>query len=308
MQSNTVKGTVYVIGGPTASGKSDVALYLAKRIDGEIVNCDSVQLYKYMDIGSAMPGKQEMAAVPHHLYGFVEPDYNISVAEYQELAFKAIDDILARGKTPIVVGGTGLYMNSILYRMDFAAKPADEARRAELEAIAAERGPEYMFEYLSAVDPDSAARIHPNNTRKVVRAIEAYELGSSVKDMNSCEPNEDYDFKLFGLNLDREWLYDRINKRVIKLVRGGLVDEVRNLLKMGLTEESPSMKGIGYKEFIAFLEGKAELKDTIMEVMKNTRHYAKRQITWLKRYDQLHWIDITKGETFGEIVDDILQY
>lgn len=304
-EKNT-KRTVYVIGGPTASGKSDVAYYLAKRIDGEILNCDSVQLYKYMEIGSAMPEKDMLAEVPHHLYAFVEPDYNYTVAEYQKAAFDAIDDVLSRGKTPIVVGGAGLYMNSLLYKMDFAAKPINLQRRTELEKLSQKHGSKYMFEYLSAIDPVSAARIHPNNTRKVVRAIEAFELGRQIKDIDACEPNDDYDFKLYGLNMDRKWLYDRINRRVIKLVREGLIDEVRNLMKMGLTEDNPSMKGIGYKEFIKYLEGNADLKESVYEVMKNTRRYAKRQITWLKRYDNLNWITIEKGETYGNVIDRIL--
>lgn len=300
--------TVYIIAGSTAVGKSTIAYFLAKRINGEIINCDSVQLYKYMDIGSAKPERAQMDEIPHHLYGILDPTNKITVAKYQQLALTVIDNVLSRGKTPIVVGGTGLYLNSILYDMSFAAKPDNNGqRRKELEDMAEKNGNEYMFEYLSAVDPEAAARIHPNNIKKIIRAIEAWELGDKVKDLNNCRPNTKYDFKFFGLTMDREWLYERINKRVLKLVKTGLVDEVKNLMAMGLTADSPSMQGIGYKETIDFLEGKKELKETIYDIMKNTRHYAKRQLTWLKRYgDDITWIEIRKGETAGAIIDEML--
>jgi tRNA dimethylallyltransferase len=298
--------TVYIISGPTAVGKSVVGFYLARRIGGEIVNCDSVQLYRHMDIGSAMPDSRDMKEIPHHLYQIIDPDYNMTVAKYQELALTVIDNVLSRGKTPIVVGGTGLYLNSILYDMDFAAKPRNTKRREELEQMAEKNGSEYMFEYLSAIDPESAARIHPNNTRKVIRAIEAFELGSQVKSMDKLKKNPAYDFRLYGLNMDREWLYNRINKRVLKLIRAGLIDEVKALLDMGYDENTPAMKAIGYKELIGYVRGEKDLKSCIYEIMKNTRHYAKRQITWLRRYDDLKWIEIEKGETVGAVVDKIL--
>ena len=233
---------VYIIGGPTAAGKSIVALYLAKRVKGEIVNCDSVQLYKYMDIGSAKPSQKDMKAIPHHLYGFVDPADDITVAQYQELAFEKIDEILVRGNTPIVVGGTGLYLNSLIYNMSFAAKPINLKRREELEHLAEIRGKEYLFELLSAVDPDAAARIHPNNIRKIIRAIEAYELGSKLESMDKLEPNNKYDFKINIVNMEREWLYTRINRRVDKLMEDGLLKEVKHLLSIGYNSETPAMK------------------------------------------------------------------
>ena len=298
---------VYIISGPTASGKSLIAYYLAKRIDGEIVNCDSVQLYKYMDIGSAKPSERSMEEVKHHLYSIEDPSVNMTVAEYRKLAIEAIDDILARGKTPIVCGGTGLYLNSILYDMDFGAAPDDSERRAELERLAHERGGDYMHEYLEGLDPEAAKRIHPNNTRKIIRAIEAYENGKGIRDISECEMNEDYDFRFFALTMERKWLYDRINRRVSRLINEGLVDEVDGLLKMGYTAETPSMKAIGYKEIIGFLNGEYDLFDAKEIIMKNTRHYAKRQYTWLKRYDFINWIEIKKGDTVGEVVDRILE-
>ena len=298
---------VYIIGGPTAAGKSIVALYLAKRVKGEIVNCDSVQLYKYMDIGSAKPSQKDMKAIPHYLYGFVDPADDITVAQYQKLAFDKIDEILARGNTPIVVGGTGLYLNSLIYKMSFAAKPINLKRREELEHLAEVRGNEYLFELLSAVDPDAAARIHPNNIRKIIRAIEAYELGSKLESMDKLEPNTKYDFKINIVNMEREWLYTRINIRVDKLMEEGLLKEVKHLLSMGYNSETPAMKGIGYKELLLYLDGKVTLEEAVNNIKTNTRHYAKRQLTWFKRYENAHWIEIQKGQMVGNVVDDILE-
>ena len=302
------KRTVYIISGPTAVGKSLIAYYLAKRIGGEIVNCDSVQLYKYMDIGSAKPTGREMKEVKHHLYSIVDPADSMTVAAYRKMALECIEDILSRGKTPIVCGGTGLYLNSILYDMDFGAAPDDSERRRELEALAEERGSEYMYQYLQAIDPDAASRIHPNNARKIVRAIEAYEYGRGIKDLSECPLNPDYDFRFFALNMERQWLYDRINRRVSRLIKDGLVQEVTGLLENGYSRDLPSMKGIGYKEVLGFLDGEYDLFDAKELIMKNTRHYAKRQITWLKRYDFVNWIEISRGETVGEIVDRIIEY
>ncbi len=302
------KKTVYIISGPTAVGKSLIAYYLAKRIDGEVVNCDSIQLYKHMDIGSAKPTEREMKSVKHHLYSIVEPDDSMTVARYRTMALETIEDILSRGKTPIVCGGTGLYLNSILYDMRFAESEADEERRAELEALAEANGNEYMHQYLEALDPEAAARIHPNNIRKIIRAIEAFEYGKGVLDLSECPMNPEYDFRFIALNMEREWLYDRINKRVKRLISEGLVEEVQDLLDKGYDPSLPSMKGIGYKEIIGYLNGEYDLVDAAELTMKNTRHYAKRQITWLKRYEFARWVEIKKGDTVGDIVSSIINY
>lgn len=301
--------TVYIIAGPTAVGKSIIALYLAKRIHGEIVNCDSIQLYKYMDIGSAKPSARDMRMVPHHLYGILDPNEEMSVAQYQKLALLTIDDILRRGKTPILCGGTGLYLNSVLYDMNFAGVTGDNGkRRRELEQMAEARGGQYMYEYLSALDPVSANRIHPHNTRKVIRAIEAYETGSNIHDINECPIREGYDFRLFGITMDRTWLYDRINRRVLNLVKSGLFEELEQLRQMGYSEDSPAMKAIGYRELFHLRKNDPETPAALIEVMKNTRHYAKRQLTWLRRYeDWIHWIRIEKNQSVGQIVDEILE-
>jgi len=298
--------TVFIIAGPTAVGKSDIALMLASKINGEIVNCDSVQLYQYMDIGSAKPSEEAMRLIPHHLYGVVPPDYNMSAATYQKLALTCINDILRRGKTPIVCGGTGLYLNSILYKMDFAGRIDDGVRRAELEKMAEENGAEYMHSYLNALDPESAARIHPNNVRKVVRAIEAFEFGDGIKGMEKLELNDDYEFKFFALTMEREWLYARINSRVLKLFKDGLMEEVQELKDKGYDADTPAMKGIGYKEVFEALEGKYDMRVAADEIMKNTRHYAKRQLTWLRRYENVNWIEIQKGDSTQIIADKIL--
>ena len=248
-----------------------------------------------------------MAAIPHHLYGFVDPAHDITVAQYQKLAFEQIDEIISRGKTPIVVGGTGLYLNSLIYKMSFAAKPINLKRRSELEHLAAERGNEYLFELLSAVDPEAAARIHPNNLRKIIRAIEAYELGSKLESMDKLEPNTEYDFNINIISMDRKWLYTRINRRVDKLMDEGLLKEVEHLLEMGYNQDTPAMKGIGYKELISYLNGDITLDEAVKNIKTNTRHYAKRQLTWFKRYQNAHWIEIQRGQTVGNIVDNILE-
>ncbi len=300
------KNSVYIISGPTAVGKTAIAIELAKLVNGEIVNCDSVQLYKSLDIGSAKPSAEEMAAVPHHLFSLVDPDYNMTVATYKKLATATINDILKRGKTPIVVGGTGLYLNSIMYDMDFAGNIDDGTRRKELEQMAEKMGNEYMHSYLSGLDPESAERIHPNNLRKVIRAIEAFELGDGIKDLKACKPNTDYTFIFIALNMDRERLYDRINRRVDMLIRKGLCEEVKQLMDKGYTLENPSMRSIGYKELVDYYNGECTLEEAVEEIKKDSRHLAKRQITWLKRYDDCKWIDIEEGDQAVDVLKKIV--
>lgn len=307
------KKTVYVIAGPTAVGKSAVALDLAKKLEGEIINCDSVQLYKYMDIGSAKPTEDEMDLVKHHLFSIIEPDYNMTVATYQKLAIACIENILMRNKTPIIVGGTGLYLNSLLYDMDFAGKVPDHTmRRNELEEMAAKNGSEYMYEYLAAIHPESADRIHPNNSRKIIRAIEAYESGNAIKPLDKCPLSDKYNFRLFILNTDRDMLYQKINSRVDKLVENGLVEEVKQLMEKGYSIDNSSMKAIGYKEIIEYLEGRTDLDTAIDNIKKDTRHFAKRQLTWFRRYDFANWIDIDSSDststTTRKIINEILKY
>lgn len=299
------KGKVYIITGPTAVGKSQVAIEFAKKVDGEIINCDSVQLYKYMDIGSAKPSEEDFKTVKHHLYGIVDPSYNMTAATYQKLVFACIDNVISRGKIPVICGGTGLYINSILYKMDFAGDSEDSVRRKELEKMAEENGNEYMHHYLTAIDPKTAEKIHPNNLRKVIRAIEAFEVGDGIKSLNECEINDAYDFEFFALQMDRELLYSRINNRVNQLMDNGLLNEVEFLIKFGF-KDAPALKSIGYKELIEYLDGNIDLDTAIENIKKNTRHYAKRQYTWFNRYDDVNWIEVDAFSDPVRVAETIL--
>ena len=243
---------IIALAGPTAVGKTKFAIKLADEFDGEIVSCDSMQLYKYMDIGSAKPTPEEMEQARHHLVDMIDPREEFSVAEYQRLAKQAISDIFSRGKLPVISGGTGLYLNSLLYDMDFSAAPQDQAYRQELAEIAEKQGDDVLHSMLAEQDSQAAAAIHPNNRKKVIRALERLREGEGRVRPFSGIKNEtkDYDVLLIGLTRERAELYDRINRRVDILVEQGLFDEVEKLRDMGLTAENISMKGIGYKEIL----------------------------------------------------------
>ena len=289
-----MKKQIIIIAGPTAVGKTEYAIETAKAINGEIVSADSMQLYKYMDIGSAKPTVEELSQVKHYLVDEIDPREKFSVAQYQKLAKAAIREIFDKGRVPVISGGTGLYINSLMYEMDFAAPPSDEAFRKELEDTALKKGRDYLHSKLAELDPDAAARIHPNNVKKVIRAIEAAQNGNKIKDFNNAQiPAADYDVLLAGLTRDRADLYERINRRVDILIERGLVDEVSSLMQMGLGYDDISMKGIGYKEIIGSLEGKYTIDEAIELIKKNTRHYAKRQLTWLRRYDNIKWFNLS---------------
>ena len=290
---------IVIVCGPTCSGKSRYAVEIAKRFDGEIVSCDSMQIYRHMDVGSAKPTSEEMDGIPHHMIGVIDPKCRYSAASFKRDAEKAIDDIISRGKLPVLAGGTGLYINSIIYDMDFAAAPDDPGLREELDKLDNDE----LYSRLSQVDPEAASRIHPNNRKKVLRAAEAAISGIRVKDFSeSLKKNGKYDPVMLCLTMDRSLLYDRINRRVDRMFEAGLVDEVRALTDMGLGYEDISMKGIGYKEVIEYLEGKTDLETAVENVKKNTRHYAKRQFTWLKQYEDMEYFDITGGDRTEEII------
>ena len=300
---------IIAVCGPTAVGKTKYAIEAAKAFGGEVVSCDSMQLYKYMDIGSAKPTADELAQVPHHLVDLIDPSDAFSVAEYQKLAREAIEDIFTRGKVPVIAGGTGLYLNSILYDMDFSNAKQDQNLRLQLEKEAEEFGPEYLHNKLRELDSEAASRIHPNNIKKVVRAIEGALSGDNIKDFKECNTKvKDFERILIGLTRDREELYDRINLRVDLLVEQGLFDEVKGLLDKGLTESDISMKGIGYKEIIGYFNGKYTKDEAIDLIKKNTRHLAKRQITWFKRYEDIHWIDISQYKNDEEAIEGMLEW
>lgn len=285
-----------IVAGPTAVGKTEAAIAIANRFGGEIVSADSMQIYKYMNIGSAKPTKSELAQAVHHLVDAVDPAKPFSVAEYQPMAKAAIEDIFSREMLPIVSGGTGLYVNSLIYDMDFSTPPGDGEYRRKLEALAREQGSHALHRLLAKRDPAASERIHPNNEKKLIRALEILHQGQErVREFSeSFQPTKDYDVLLIGLNRPRAQLYQRINRRVELLMEAGLVEEVQNLLSMGLAEKHISMKGIGYKEIIGYLRGEYDLEFAVDLIKKNTRHYAKRQLTWFQRYEAMHWFCLSE--------------
>jgi len=300
--------TVIFIAGPTAAGKTKYAIEIARAFQGEIISADSMQIYKYMDIGSAKPSKEELAAAKHYLVGEIDPREEFSVAEYQALAKKYIEKVFGEEKIPIVAGGTGLYLNSLIYDMDFSVMPGQPALRERLWREAEQYGPGYLHNRLREMDPKAAERIHPNNVKKVIRAIEVFmTTGEGIREFSeSFKPTKDYRCILIGLTRDRGELYRRINERVDLLMEAGLVEEVRALLDKGLTENNISMKGIGYKEIIAYLQGEYDLDEAVRLVKRNTRHYAKRQMTWLKRIPGMIWFNLTEYKTEEDAVSDLI--
>ena len=297
---------IIVIAGPTACGKTEYAIRVAQHVDGEVVSCDSMQLYKYMSIGSAKPTPEEQAAVRHWLVDEIDPRDEFSVARYRDMAKEAINDIISRGKVPVIAGGTGLYLNSLLYDMDFSDADKDAEFRNTLMEEAELFGPEYVYKKLEAIDPVKASKIHPNNLKKVIRALEGASMGKGIADFRDLNKRtDDYDVLLIGLTRDRAELYDRINKRVDIMVEQGLFEEVRDLLEMGLQEEDISMKGIGYKEIIAYFDGVYPKEEAIEKIKQNTRHLAKRQLTWFRRYEDMHWVNISEMGDKGAL-DEVL--
>ncbi|MDO5491507.1 MAG: tRNA (adenosine(37)-N6)-dimethylallyltransferase MiaA [Bacillota bacterium] len=301
---------ILVIAGPTASGKSALAVNLAEKLGGEIISCDSMQIYRGMDIGSAKPTKEEQARVPHHMIDVADPKEAFSAAKYARMARKAIREIAGRGKLPVVCGGTGLYLNGILYEMDFGDGPEDPDLRRRLECRAEEEGGEALHRELAALDPAAAARIHPNNVKKIIRALERLQLGEErVQEFQDIRrENPEIDPVLIGLTMDRKKLYGRIERRVEDMMARGLMEEVRRLAAQGLTAEDISMQGIGYKELIAFLSGENTLEEAVAQIKKNTRHYAKRQLTWFRRYRGMVWFDLTDDDAEQTITGDVLQW
>lgn len=299
------KTPVVVIVGPTAVGKTKTGIELAKAFDGEIVSGDSVQVYRGMDIGSAKVTKEEAEGIPHHLIDICDPDDAMSVAMFQQLARAAIDDIYARGKLPIIVGGTGLYIRSILYDYEFVERPVDEALRADLERMAEVEGREALHQRLVQLDPERAATIHPNNVRRVVRALEVAMQGDTQT--TDSAPSEHYDYRLFVLHADREILYDRINQRVDAMMEAGLVEEVERLLAHGY-RDTQAMRAIGYKEMIPYIDGNIS-KEKATELLKqHTRQFAKRQLTWFRHQFDGIWVDMGRKSfelSYKNIYDDV---
>ena len=300
-----------IIVGPTASGKTRLGIEVAKLFDGEVVSCDSMQIYKGMDIATAKPTFEEMQGIPHHLISVIEPSERFSVADYKTLADKAISNIHSRGKMPIMVGGTGLYADTVAENMIFSENETDFALRSKLQKIAEEKGNTYMHEWLEKIDKVTADELHENNLGRVIRAIEIYEqtgIPMSVHKINSRKAESPYNPCYIGLDFeDRQVLYDRINLRVDEMVRLGLVEEAKEAYKHH-NEHSTSVQAIGYKELIPYFENKADLADCIETIKLKTRQYAKRQLTWFRKNDRIYRIFVDKYSNFNNLLNIVQKY
>ena len=296
---------IVCIAGPTASGKTDLAVQLAKELNGEVVSCDSMQVYKGMDIGTAKPTLEEMEGIPHHMLSVAEPWEDFSVSRYCAMAAPIVDDIVARGKTAIIAGGTGLYMDSLIKGNDFAPFPAT-GMREKLEQQADREGMEAMLELLKSIDPDSAARLHLADRKRIIRALEVYyETGETITqhNLNTQAIPPRYQPVWLGLDFaDRAELYRRIDLRVEIMLRSGLVEEIRSLLARGIPPKCTAMQAIGYKEFVSALEGNGTIEDAAAQVQQASRRYAKRQLTWFRRNQSIHWLKRTAGDTTDKIL------
>ena len=298
-----------ILTGPTAVGKTDLSIKLSKSLNAEIISADSMQIYKYMDIGSAKVTKEEMDGVIHYMIDEVTPDVPFSVSEFQMRSEKYIEEINKKGKNVLITGGTGLYLNSLIYNMDFAKSNANNEIREKLEQELAENGIDYMHEKLRGLDEEAANRIHKNNTKRVIRAIEVCLSGNKMNDFSKdLRYNEKYKPIIIVLNRDREVLYQRINKRVDIMLENGLLDEVKELLKMGYTKDMISMQGIGYKEMIKYLDGEYTYDEAIEIIKRDSRRYAKRQLTWFKRYQDAKWFDLDKYQDIEILKEDIINH
>ncbi len=304
-----MKENLVILLGPTAIGKTDLSLSLAKKLKGEIISCDSMQIYKYMDIGSAKVSKDEQLQVTHHMVDIVYPEEEFTVADFKEQAKSIIRDLNAKGKLPIVTGGTGLYINSLVYELNFTRAEADYGLRKELEDLAADKGVGEVHKILESIDPPSAKKLHPNDLKRVIRAIEIYrQSGVTMSEYNKNFRTEveDYNLSMIGLTMDRQKLYQRINKRVDKMMDDGLIEEVQFLLSKGYTKDLVSMQGIGYKELIDHLEGNMSLEETIDLIKKKSRNYAKRQLTWFRRDPRIKWFNKDAYDNEEDILNDII--
>lgn len=289
-----MKRPLIILTGPTAVGKTKASIGLAKALNGEIISADSMQVYKYMDIGSAKIRPEEMQGVPHHLIDELEPEEEFHVVRFQQIAKEAMEEIYAKGKIPIVVGGTGFYIQALLYDIDFTESNEDSNYREELEQLAIEKGAEHLHDMLRKVDPASADTIHANNVKRVIRALEFYQqTGERISEHNEQERAKEspYEFCYFVLNDDRERLYERINLRIDQMLDDGLVEEVQFLKDKGYTRDIVSMQGLGYKEILDYLNGECTLEEAVYILKRDTRHFAKRQLTWFRRERDVIWID-----------------
>ena len=289
-----MKRPLIILTGPTAVGKTALSIQLAKAIGGEIISADSMQVYQYMDIGSAKIRRDEMDGVPHYLVDVLKPEEEFHVVRFQEMAKEAMEKIYANNNIPIVVGGTGFYIQALLYDIDFTESDSDASYRSELECYANEHGVNALHEKLRAIDPESADSIHANNVKRVIRALEYYHLTGekiSVHNAREREKESPYDYRYFVLNDKRDHLYRRIDLRVDQMMEEGLLQEVKRLKEMGYHRGMVSMQGLGYKEILSYLDGEISLDEAVYEIKRDTRHFAKRQITWFKRERDVIWVN-----------------
>ena len=303
-----MKQPLIILTGPTASGKTALSVELAKRIGGEIISADSMQVYRYMDVGSAKVTTEEMDGVPHHLIDVLDPQDSFNVVTFQEMAKEAMKKIYANGHIPIVAGGTGFYIQALLYDIDFTDNDGDMEYRHHLEELAKVQGAEVLHSMLKEVDPPSAEAIHANNVKRVIRALEFYKkTGQRISDHNEEERQKEspYNFAYYVLNMDRATLYDRIDLRVDKMIEAGLEEEVKQLKAMGCTRDMVSMQGLGYKEILDYLNGELSLEEAVYILKRDTRHFAKRQLTWFKREKDVTWVT---QENFGFDREKILNW
>lgn len=300
-----------IITGPTAVGKTALSIELAKRLNGEIVSADSMQIYKYMNIGTAKVTKEEMDGVKHYLIDELEPFDEFNVVRFKQMAENAVHEIYKKGRIPIIAGGTGFYIQALLYDVDFTENDGDYEYRHELEKLAAEKGAGYLHDMLKSVDEKSAEDIHANNVKRVIRALEFYhQTGTKISEHNANQRENisPYDFMYFVLTDDRKLLYDRIEKRIDIMLDAGLLDEVKSLIEMGCTKDMVSMQGIGYKEFFDYFEGKIPLTDAVYKLRLDTRHFAKRQLTWFKREKDVTWMDYREfSHDKSRLLEDMLK-
>lgn len=289
-----MKKPLIILTGPTAVGKTDLSIALAKAVNGAIISADSMQVYRHMDIGSAKIKPEEQQGVPHYLINALEPREEFHVVRFQEMALTAMTEIYAQGKLPIITGGTGFYIQALLYGIDFTEEEQDPAYRRSLELLAHEKGASYLHELLLKVDEKSAQDIHENNIKRVIRALEYHHLtGQKISEHNEAERQKEspYDFCYFVLNDERVRLYQRIEQRVDQMLQEGLVEEVKSLKAMGCTRDMVSMQGLGYKEILDYLDGRISLDEAVYLIKRDTRHFAKRQLTWFRRERDVIWLN-----------------
>ncbi len=306
-----MKQKILVLGGPTAVGKTELSIKLAEKLNGEIISVDSMQIYKNMDIGSAKVTKEEMRDINHHMIDIVSPEEEFSVADFKNIGEKAIKEIIAKEKLPMIVGGTGLYINSLTCNVTFTESEKDDEYRTYLESLAEANGNNYVHEMLKEIDEISYRDIHPNNRKRVIRALEVFKI--SGKPFSSYNVGDDfyktdYDVFYYVLTMDREKLYNRINKRVDIMIENGLIDECIELKKLGYTSSMQSMQGIGYKEILYYLDKKISLDEAVNLIKQGSRNYAKRQLTWFRRDPRCTFLDkdvLSDEEILSKIIDDI---